>query len=107
MRKIFLNLITFYQKHISPFKGYSCAYGLLHQNGSCSTRIYSIIQNSPQTNLLPEISAQFKACQKAHLQLSSENDKEKTETKKENNNKDHYACIGSECSFWVCLGIFS
>ena len=101
MRKIFLSLITLYQKYLSPHKGYSCAYGILHQNGSCSTRVYSIIQNSPQVTLLPEISAQFKACKKAHLKLSSKNKDNEKE------NKDHYWCVGTECSFWICFGLFS
>ncbi|MEB8434132.1 membrane protein insertion efficiency factor YidD [Cocleimonas sp. KMM 6892] len=113
MRRIFLSLITFYQRYVSPHKRFNCAYGVLHQNGSCSSRVYSIIQNSPPSNLLPEISAQFKACKNAHLHLTAEKKKEEavniddTDKKKSTKNNDHYLCIGSECSFWACLGIFS
>jgi len=112
MRRIFLSLITFYQRYVSPHKRFNCAYGVLHQNGSCSSRVYSIIQNSHQSNLLPEISAQFKACKNAHLHLTAKKKEEAentedTDKKKSTKNKDHYLCIGSECSFWACLGIFS
>ena len=101
MRKIILSLITFYQRRISPHKGYSCAYGVLHKNGTCSSRVYSIIQNSPRANLISEISTQFKACKEAHFKLSSEKDKDE-----ENGNNGCWLITG-ECGFWACFAAFS
>ena len=103
MRIIFLNLISFYQKFISPHKGYSCAYGVLHQNGSCSSRVYSIIKTSEQQSIIPEISAQFIACKDAHFALSFEKNKKKNKKDDTEGN----ICAAAECSGWICFGIFS
>ena len=105
MRNIFLSAITFYQRFISPHKGYFCAYGVLHQNGSCSTRVYSIIKTAEQKSIIPEISAQFKACKQAHLALSLENKKNKKDNSEDNSITN--VCATSECSVWICLGVFS
>ena len=66
MRILLLKVIGVYQEYISPLKGFSCAYGVLHKQGSCSSRIYSIIQNEPGAALLPEMSAQFRAHASKH-----------------------------------------
>lgn len=100
MRNILIAIISLYQSHLSPYKGFSCAYGALHQEGSCSVKIKSIIKHSPRKHIISEMSAQFKACKKAHLTLSSQKENE-------DNKKGHYWYFCGECGFWSCLGIFS
>lgn len=103
MRILLLKVIGVYQKYISPLKGFSCAYGVLHKQGSCSSRIYSIIQNEPGAALLPEISAQFRACKQAHRVLSSENKDDEKEKKKKFPN----CCYAADCGFLACLSFGS
>jgi len=58
-------LIGFYQKYISPVKGFTCAYGHLHKNGTCSSRIFEIVSNSPFRDIPSQASLQFKKCAQA------------------------------------------
>lgn len=49
MKKILLFAITLYQKYLSPYKGYSCAYRIYHKNNGvkctgCSGYGYKVIQ---------------------------------------------------------------
>ncbi|MEM5550874.1 membrane protein insertion efficiency factor YidD [Pseudoalteromonas neustonica] len=44
MKYLALLLIRFYQKRISPYKGFRCAHAALHQGVSCSEAVKHIIE---------------------------------------------------------------
>ena len=71
-RAIPLLLIKFYQKFISPYKGFRCASNVLHKNGSCSGIIFNIIKEKPISQWKSNIKNQFDCCKKAHLTLKSQ-----------------------------------
>lgn len=56
--------IRFYQKFVSPYKEFRCAYGIYYGNGSCSCEILKIISNESFCNWLPKIMGQFSECKK-------------------------------------------
>lgn len=48
--KILTSLISIYQKHISPYKGFSCAHRVYHQSESCSQYVKrTLIENDLST----------------------------------------------------------
>ncbi|MGI0488108.1 membrane protein insertion efficiency factor YidD [Pantanalinema rosaneae CENA516] len=62
-------LISFYQRQISPHKGFACAYRVLHGNESCSQYIKRTIQIHGLWQSLPLIRERFQACKAANQQL--------------------------------------
>lgn len=71
MRFPLLCLIIFYQKYLSPKKGFICAYGALHKNGSCSEMIYEIVKTKPFYQLPRLIINQFRNCSLAYQTFNS------------------------------------
>jgi len=69
LKSIAVGSINLYQKYISPYKGYRCAYGVYHQNGTCSGIIKSRIQEHGLIKAYPMIKGQFQACKVAYLAL--------------------------------------
>lgn len=61
-----LRAITFYQRHISPRKGFRCACGALHGGETCSAAVSRIIRTQGLRAGLPAIQAQFGRCRAAH-----------------------------------------
>lgn len=75
MRKIIVTLIVFYQKCISPYKGFRCAYAALHHGDSCSMAIRKIIEADGVAGGWKSIKHQFYLCSLAHdALLKDEND---------------------------------
>ena len=95
LRHQILSLITFYQKHISPVKGFRCAYGHLHQNGTCSSRIKKIVRHSSFRDMPSHISIQFKACALANKVIA--NDRPNRKDTEECNDKLWDACNTACC----------
>ena len=97
MRFLVLSLISFYQKYISPIKGFRCAYGYLHGNGTCSSRISEIVRDSRFKDMPAKISEQFKECSLAKKTI--ENDRP--------NRKDTDECNEKLwCAGWGCTSCF-
>ncbi len=84
MNKLLLFLIRLYQKYLSPKKGYCCAYGSLHNSGSCSERVYNIIKNNGVINGWADIKHQFKMCSEAYEIIKEKNNKKVKKKKNEN-----------------------
>jgi putative component of membrane protein insertase Oxa1/YidC/SpoIIIJ protein YidD len=82
MRTFLLFLISFYQKHLSRYKGFRCAYGSYHQGLSCSGRIKNIIAEHGVIDGWPLIKQQFVDCQQACEALQQQ-DNEKNKRQKE------------------------
>ena len=64
-----LAVIRVYQKHVSPRKGFSCAYARAHQRGSCSQRVSDIIKQDGLFRGAARIRRQFRACGEAAAYL--------------------------------------
>ncbi|WP_104402380.1 membrane protein insertion efficiency factor YidD [Vibrio penaeicida] len=97
MRYLAVVLIRFYQRFISPYKGFRCAHACLHQGDSCSEAVKKIIQEHGVFSSRTRISQRFSACKVANDTLKR--DKRKKKDKKEN---DHF-CDGASC----CTDILS
>jgi len=69
MKSIAIWGINLYQKYLSPYKGYRCAYGVYHQNGTCSSIIKAHIQEHGLIKAYPMIKDQFSACKVAYFAL--------------------------------------
>lgn len=65
MTYLWMSLITFYQRFISPYKGFRCAHNVKHQTGSCSYAVKALISEYGLISALPFIRSRFRACQHA------------------------------------------
>lgn len=79
MRHFFIFLISLYQKYISPYKGFRCAYGCYHQTKSCSAIIKNIIAEHGLLAGWPLIKQQFNNCHLAYQALETEREKRERE----------------------------
>jgi len=70
-RKTAFGLINFYQRQISPHKGFSCAYRGLHQQESCSQYAKRTIAELGLMAALPLIRERFQACKVANEVLKN------------------------------------
>lgn len=61
--------IRFYQRRLSPHKGFRCAHAALHGGPSCSAVVRRVIEERGVRRGWPDIIAQFRACRAAHAQL--------------------------------------
>jgi putative component of membrane protein insertase Oxa1/YidC/SpoIIIJ protein YidD len=69
IKKTLLNLIKFYQKHISKHKGFTCAH-LAHKGGvSCSEAISTIIKTNPYNKWATLSKARLKDCKSASKEI--------------------------------------
>lgn len=91
--------IKFYQKFISPHKGFVCACNVLHKNGSCSKHIMDIANTKPLLQWRSLIKNQFSACKSANIILINQNNKNKN---KKNSCSD-LSCDAIDCGFDSCL----
>jgi len=66
MKQICLLLIEFYQRIISPRKGFKCAHHALHRGPTCSNAVKSLIEEHGLIGAWPQIKARFKACRVAY-----------------------------------------
>jgi putative component of membrane protein insertase Oxa1/YidC/SpoIIIJ protein YidD len=62
-------LIVIYQKFISPFKGFRCAYAVLHGGDSCSEAVKKIVRDKGPFGGRRDIRARFQACKEANETL--------------------------------------
>lgn len=70
---ICLLLISFYQRVLSPVKGFNCAHHRLHHGDTCSNAIKKIIIDSPLRDILCLSRARFKECKRASITLAQQN----------------------------------
>jgi len=72
MRTLPILLIRFYQRFISPYKGFRCAHAALHKGDSCSGAVVSIIEEEGMVRGFGKIKARFRDCNLAYMQLLEE-----------------------------------
>jgi len=63
---LWIGLITFYQRFISPYKGFRCAHHARHNSGTCSNAVKGLIADNGFIKALPLIRARFKECRVAY-----------------------------------------
>ncbi len=93
IKTIIIFFINIYQKHLSPHKGYCCAYKVYHNDISCSEFTKNSIKN---VGLFPSISIikqRFKDCK-----ISSEKIKEEKECCQSKGFKKFDNCLGNSCN---------
>jgi putative component of membrane protein insertase Oxa1/YidC/SpoIIIJ protein YidD len=70
-------LIEAYQRHLSPRKGFRCAYGVLYDSGTCSSIGKQIMREGGIFSFLRLMPGQFSACKAAAVHLSAESEEER------------------------------
>jgi putative component of membrane protein insertase Oxa1/YidC/SpoIIIJ protein YidD len=81
--------IKFYQRFLSKRKGFKCAHGVLHQDGTCSSIILNIVKENPINKWKKLILSQFNSCKLAKITI----DDNKKKKKKKGNNVEKF-CEG-------------
>ncbi len=109
--------IQYYQKYLSPGKGYSCAYRVLHDDLSCSTFCKNEIEQQGVLRGIINTIKRFKECKAASLMIKEKrNDlKDKLgDSFKENTDKCKnldsfekllFAEMAGETACCICLGV--
>lgn len=64
--------ITGYQRHLSPRKGFSCAYRVHTGGESCSQYVKRVLLEEGLVGAPAKTRARFAACQEAHLALRAQ-----------------------------------
>lgn len=93
-RSLSVKLIESYQKYISPKKGFSCAYRVLHVRESCSQYAKRQIREQGLINAMPLIRQRFQACKSASFAL-------KTRTHFDGNRDSFLGGVPNNC-FIIC-----
>jgi len=108
MKTIAIWGINLYQKYLSPYKGYRCAYGVYHQNGTCSSIIKSHIQEHGLIKAYPMIRGQFDACKVAYAALQARSEEEQNEScwkSAKDEAKEQAVEEGAGCACDSCSGV--
>lgn len=66
VKRLVILLIVFYQKFISPIKGFRCAYAVLNGGDSCSEAVKKIVREKGPFGGRRDIRARFQACKEAN-----------------------------------------
>ena len=97
---ILINAIIFYQRYLSPHKGYSCAHGVYHGRSSCSHWAIRIIKKHGIFMFIPLMIKRLKACHMAYEEIKKEK-----ETNKGKGGVEACPCTNKE-SAYCCLNMF-
>ena len=62
LNKSLIYIINFYQKYLSPHKGYCCAYKVYHDDISCSEYTKNSIQNLGFLQAILSVKQRFRDC---------------------------------------------
>ncbi len=69
MNSVVLALIEFYQRFISPKKGFHCAHHVLHKGDTCSNAVKKLVISKGLSQAWPHIKLRFGECREAYSQL--------------------------------------
>ncbi|KDM92841.1 membrane protein insertion efficiency factor YidD [Photobacterium galatheae] len=89
MKVIAIRSIRWYQKYVSPYKGYRCAHAAFHGGQSCSQATIEILQTATLTECPAAVLERFSACWAASIQLNQSKRKSKRRRRQED---DDAAC---------------
>lgn len=65
MRRLLILFITYYQRYLSPYKGFRCAYAVRYGGASCSSKVKEIIVANQISQGICLIRQQFRGCKQA------------------------------------------
>lgn len=100
--------INLYQKHISPRKGFCCAYAAYHDGLSCSAYAKQVIMENGVSKAIPLIKERFKECKQASEYIQNEyKDIKEDEKVKPGKCEQGGQCGLDACSAGSCLGILA
>ena len=68
-----IRLIEFYQRFVSPYKGFHCAHHARHKSGTCSNAVKGLISDKGLLKALPFIRVRFDECRLAYEQIKKSN----------------------------------
>lgn len=60
-----------YQRHVSPRKGFSCAYRVHHRAESCSAYVKRVLQEDGLRGARAKVKARFAECREAHMAMQA------------------------------------
>ncbi len=64
--------ITGYQRYVSPYKGFCCAYRVKHNDMSCSAFVQQAVLHHGVWRAIPVVKQRFKACKTAAFELNTQ-----------------------------------
>lgn len=98
MSEALVRIINFYQRFVSPYKGFRCAAGVYYGSDSCSQVVKNIIEESGAYHGRHQIRSQFRLCASASRALRAE-DKKKPRRRRRDGDA---ACWLAEAACWSC-----
>lgn len=107
--------INFYQRYLSPHKGFACAHRVLHHGESCSQYVKRVVVERGWGEAVPLIRDRFRACKAAKYELQqrqalamSQEENDPEPQRKEQNSAsgcsswDTSGCDGTGCDLLEC-----
>lgn len=67
--RLALSTIRFYQRFLSPVKGFRCSHAVLYGGPSCSHAVLATIREKGVFQAIPLIRKRFAECRRAHLAI--------------------------------------
>ncbi|PSB43559.1 hypothetical protein C7B80_23745 [Cyanosarcina cf. burmensis CCALA 770] len=71
-RTVALNLIEFYQRSVSPRKGFDCSHRILYGSQSCSAYVKHLLVRQSLLSAMKLSTQRFQACSRARQILKSQ-----------------------------------
>lgn len=104
LRKLLIGVIKIYQRFLSPYKGFRCAYSVYHHTHSCSVAVIDILQQNQKVTLgIQQIRERLLACKAANVSLQELKEKELEHKKKPDKKNNSCSCADS-VQFLDCGG---
>jgi putative component of membrane protein insertase Oxa1/YidC/SpoIIIJ protein YidD len=104
---LLIQAIRGYQRYISPYKGFHCAYRKATGGFSCSQYAKHVLEEHRFYEAIPKIRQQFRACREAQIFLNEEENEENEEEKKETRKKkrEEYKSEAQGCLAYGCADL--
>ena len=83
MTRLSVAFISFYQKYLSPRKGFRCAHAAYYSGNSCSEAVKLIILQKGLIGGWADIKQRFMDCKRVSVEAEKERDKRKDRRKKD------------------------
>ncbi|WP_194866988.1 membrane protein insertion efficiency factor YidD [Pseudoalteromonas sp. PPB1] len=74
-------LIRFYQRFLSPYKGFRCAHAVVYQGTSCSQAVLDIVKKDGVWLGYQQIKSRMHACEQAYITLQQSDNQDKRKNK--------------------------
>lgn len=94
---IAISLIRFYQKYISPRKGFRCAHAYLHNGVSCSNAVIDIINKNGVWSSYSKVRQRMLDCRSAYQAIQEDNKNPKKKDKPLDCGDPSIGCDAASC----------